>query len=478
MNSFNDFGLLTSLTKTLKEQKLLKPTEIQTQIIPMMMGGQSVVGVAETGSGKTLAYALPLLHKIKTLENEGSPIYQEGAPRAIVMVPTRELGDQVSKVFKTLTHETRLRVRTALGGMDLAQARRNTSGLFEILLATPARLVQMIDLQLIDLNDVRMLIFDEADQMVDQGFLTDSKLVIAACPRDVQLSLFSATVSVTVQELLNDMFQQAEVFRSKGSGKVVASLITKNMMVENGKRWPIFEKLLAEKIEGGTLIFTNTREQCDVVAQEMTEKGFECAVYRGDMDKNMRRLNLKKFREGKIKLLVSTDLGGRGLDLDNIERVINFHLPKEHENYLHRVGRTARAGRKGTVINLVTERDQYLIAKLEGKKSSIAREMASNRRPMNKKADRDRGSSRSASTSKLGRDSRPARPNGPKGYESRPAATGASAKTRSSRSKEDGYSAKDRPAKSARPQETGVNPKARAEGPKPRSIGGKSRYAR
>lgn len=368
MNSFTDFGLIPSILKSLKEQKLTKPTEIQSYTIPLLMSGQSVVGVSETGSGKTLAYALPLLNMLKSLEVEGKSVNEEASPRAIVMVPSRELGEQVSKVFKTLTHDTRLRVRPALGGMPLEQARRNTSGPFEILLATPGRLVQLIERQLINLKDVRLLVFDEADQMLDQGFLSDSNTIVDACGKVPQLALFSATISAAVQELINDLFSKAEVIRSKGSGKVVSSLTTKNLIVEDGKRWPLMEKILAQKIEGGTMVFTNTREQCDKVAKELTDHGYQCTVYRGEMDKNERRANLRSFRDGKVELIVATDLAGRGLDINSVGRVINYHLPKEMENYIHRAGRTARAGRRGTVFNLVTERDRRLIEKLTGQK--------------------------------------------------------------------------------------------------------------
>lgn len=336
--------------------------------LPILMGGQSVVGVAETGSGKTLAYALPLLHKLKALEISGTPVTKEGAPRALVLVPTRELGEQVSKVFKTFTHDTRLRVRPALGGMTLEHARRNIAGPFEILIATPGRLVQMIERKLIDLSEVQILVFDEADQMMDQGFLPDSRFVVEECNADIQMALFSATVSRAVQELINDLFTKAEVIRSQGSGKVVSTLTTENLVVEDGKRWPLMEKILAKKMKGGSLIFTNTREQCDKVTKELLARGHKCVMYRGEMDKSERRGNLKKFREGQAELLVSTDLAGRGLDISDVARVINFHLPKEMENYLHRVGRTARAGRKGLVINLVTERDEKLMKMLEGNK--------------------------------------------------------------------------------------------------------------
>jgi ATP-dependent RNA helicase RhlE len=377
MNSFAEFGLRPSLLKTLKEKSLLKPTDIQSKVMPLLMSGKSVVGVAETGSGKTLAYSLPLLNLVKTMEDNGNAVSLERTPRALIMVPTRELGEQVSKVLKTLTHDTRLRVRAALGGMPLAMARKNTAAAFEILLATPARLVEMIELELIDLSDVRMLVFDEADQMMDQGFLTASNIIVQACPSGIPLALFSATVSPNVQELMNDLFAEAQVIRTQGSGKVTKTLITKNLIVENGKRWPLFEKLLNQKVQGGTMVFTNTREQCEKVAEELRANGYECAVYRGEMDKNDRRMNLKKFREGKINLLVATDLGGRGLDIENVSRVINYHLPKQMENYIHRAGRTARAGRSGVVYNLVTERDQFLINKLEGKKAPPPKREAS-----------------------------------------------------------------------------------------------------
>jgi superfamily II DNA/RNA helicase len=372
MKFFNEFGLLQSLLVTLENKKISKPTEIQCLAIPLIMSGQSVVGISETGSGKTLTYVLPLLHHLKVLEKDERAVTEPRQPRAIVVLPTRDLGEQVTKVFKTMTHDTRLRVRPTLGGMDLAQAKRNIATPFEILVATPGRLVQLIELDSINLSDVRYLVFDEADQMLDQGFFNDSQKIVKTCPKDLLLSLFTATLSVEVQELINELFENAEVIQSKGSGKVVKTLSTSNRTVKDGKRWPIFESILAKKIEGGTLVFTNTREQCDRLAKELIEKGYNCAIYRGEMEKQERRQNLKKFREGKIDLLVSTDLASRGLDLEYVGRVINYHLPQQMENYLHRVGRTARAGRAGLVINLVTERDGRLISKLEGKNYQVS----------------------------------------------------------------------------------------------------------
>jgi len=364
MSSFDKFKLLPSLQETLREKGLIKPTEIQDLTLPELLNGHSVVGVAETGSGKTLAYVLPILHLLKTLENEGQPVNIDKQPRAIVIVPTRELGDQISKVFKTFTHTTRLRVRSALGGTTMEVAKRNIAGSFEVLVATPGRTLKLLERGL-TLNDVRIIVFDEADQMLDQGFLPTAHRIIDACPSTRQMLLFSATISPLVQVLISSLFSNVQVIRTGGSHRIVPTLTTKNELVIRGKRFPLLKNLLTKGVKGGTLIFANTREQCDKLAEQLIAKDLKCAIYRGEMDKVERRSNLKQFRDGQIDILISTDLASRGLDLENVGRVINYHLPKEMQNYIHRVGRTARAGRPGLVINFVTERDKKLIGRLD-----------------------------------------------------------------------------------------------------------------
>jgi superfamily II DNA/RNA helicase len=364
MSQFTDFDLLATIQATLAEKGLKNPTEIQRRSIPLLLDGRDMVGVSETGSGKTLAYALPILNRLKTLENEGDRVTKDAQPRAVVVVPTRELGEQVSKVFKPFTHTTRLRVRTVLGGTTLDVAKRNIQGPFEVLVATPGRMVKLMERRLLSLSDVKILVFDEADQMLDQGFLASAQTIVGACPSKRQMALFSATVSKFVQEVMTSLFSKAEVIRTEGSHRVVATLTTKNQNVMDGKRFPLLETLLESKVKGGTLIFTNTREQCDKLAEELRKSGRECAIYRGEMDKVIRRANLKGFRDGLTELLISTDLASRGLDVEHVGRVINYHLPQQMENYLHRVGRTARAGRPGLVVNFVTERDSALIGEL------------------------------------------------------------------------------------------------------------------
>jgi superfamily II DNA/RNA helicase len=365
MNTFTEFGLLPTLQETLVEKQILRPTEIQARAIPALLGGRSIVGIAETGSGKTLAYALPAMHHIKSLEIAGDAITLSARPRALVVVPTRELGEQVTKAFKPFTHTTRLRVRSVLGGTTTEVAKRGLAGAFEILVATPGRLVQMLERRLVDLDDVQMLILDEADQMLDHGFLPDVTRIIQASPQKRQLALFSATVSPAVEKLIADLFSGAEVIRSAGSHRVVPTLTTLQQLVIDGQRFPLLERMLKKKVEGGTILFTNTREQCDKLADQLAAAKIACVIYRGEMDKVERRQNLKLFREGAVDLLVSTDLASRGLDVDHVGRVINYHLPQQMENYLHRVGRTARAGRPGLVVNFVTERDAPLVSQLE-----------------------------------------------------------------------------------------------------------------
>lgn len=374
MKTFAALPLLSTLQETLVEKGLVHLTDIQSRALPVLLEGRSVVGVAETGSGKTLSYALPVLHRLKSLEDKGDAVEAEHSPRALVVVPTRELGEQVTRVFKPFTHTTRLRVRSVLGGSGLDVAKRNVAGRFEVLVATPGRIVKLLEMGMVDLSDVRVLVFDEADQMLDQGFMPSALKIAEACEQErrPQMALFSATVSGKVEALIKTLFQRAEVIRSEGSHQTVSGLKTKNVEIPEGKRYPVLEKLLSEETEGGTMIFTNTREQCDRLAREMKDSGYSSVVYRGEMDKVERRKNLKLFREGKIQFLISTDLAARGLDVEHVGRVINYHLPQQMENYIHRVGRTARAGREGLVINFVTERDQAFVTKLEKLRSKKA----------------------------------------------------------------------------------------------------------
>jgi ATP-dependent RNA helicase RhlE len=365
MSSFSDFSLLASLTSSLAEQSLTRPTEVQARTIPALLNGRPVVAVAETGSGKTLSYVLPMLHQLKTLEVEGSVVSTAGRPRGLVVVPGRELGDQVSRVFKSLTHATRLRVRTVLGGSHKQVAIRNISGKFEVLVATPGRLIQLLDSGELHLDDVRMLVFDEADQMIDHGFLPVARRLVSQCQTGTLVAMFSATLPRPLEAVVQELYDEAPLLvRTRGSQHTVPTLEVDNRNVVDGCRTDVLRAVFKEDSSTSSLLFANTRKQCDRIADWLESEGIPYVVYRGEMDRIERRTSLRRFRRGEVAVLIATDLGSRGLDIERVQRVINVHLPQDIDNYLHRVGRTARAGRAGLVINLVTERDQPLLDEL------------------------------------------------------------------------------------------------------------------
>jgi superfamily II DNA/RNA helicase len=366
LSSFSTLSLLPTLLESLDALGFSQQTEIQAQTLPALLEDRSLVGVSETGSGKTLAYVLPMLHKLKNLELRGSSVSETRHPRGLVLVPGRELGEQVSKVFKSMTHKTRVRVRTALGGSKKKVTRQSVSGTFEILVATPGRLSQLVNGGEVNLEDVRTLVFDEADQMLDPSFLPVAKAIIRACPKNVQLVMFSATLPGGLETVVHEVFPNTPlVIRTRGSQRVVPTLQTIHTQISSHLRFETLVETLAQAPDVATMAFVNTRDQLEKLGKYLTSEGISFTSYRGQMDRQERRTNLARFRNGEVSLLLATDLGGRGLDIEGVDRVINVHLPQTLDNYLHRVGRTARAGRKGLVVNLVTQRDHPLIAKLD-----------------------------------------------------------------------------------------------------------------
>lgn len=366
MSAFTALPLLPTLSASLSAQGIVQPTEIQSQTLGPLLDGQSLIGVSETGSGKTLAYVLPLLHRLKTLELDGAPVSKKRRPRGLVLVPGRELGEQVCRVIKGLTHQTRLRVRSALGGSSKKVARQNVSGAFEILVATPGRLTQLLKSGEVSLSDARMVIIDEADQMVDASFLPVAKQILGACPPRAQRVMFSATLPRSLSGAVGELFLSPPVWvRTSGSHQLVPTLTTENIDVLRHGRRDALLSVIARDQKAGTILFVNTRAQLDRVAEWLEDEGLACSSYRGEMERKARRASLARFRSGEVSLLLTTDLGGRGLDIEQVVRVINVHLPQDLDNYLHRAGRTARAGRTGLVVNLVTQRDHPLMARVK-----------------------------------------------------------------------------------------------------------------
>lgn len=362
--TFSDLDLLPSLQATLAEGGFTTLTDVQARVLPELLAGRSVTAISATGSGKTFSYLLPILHRLKKLEEGGNPVVLAGEPRALVIVPTRELGEQVTRVFKTFTHATRLRVRSVLGGPKARRNKAALAGMFEVLIATPGRLEAMLEAELVSLDAIRFLVLDEADQLLDPSFGPRVLKIAARCATWRQLGLFSATMPDAARALVADVFHDNVFVETDSSQQLPSGLKTQHIDVPDGVRSVVLARVIAEPIRGGTILFANTRKQADRIVAFLREGGRSCAAIRGEMDPVERRQNLRAFRQRDLEFLVSTDMAARGLDVAHVARVINVHLPKTMEAYLHRVGRTARAGKGGLVINLVTPRDAPLLKDL------------------------------------------------------------------------------------------------------------------
>ena len=369
MPSFDDFEMQPSLARSLAQQGLTTPTEIQARTLPESLVGGSVLGVSATGTGKTLAYTLPMLHRLKEEELRTHIVQEAGRPRGLVLVPSRELGEQVGREFKKLTHQTRLRVRLALGGTPKRVSRKAVANPFEILVATPGRLRTLEEDGELELDDVAIVAFDEADQLLDPGFLPAARALLDGCRDDAQVLLFSATLPERLHTLVEELLPEPPLLvRTEGAGRLVPTVTVDNRPIEDGDRPDLLVRVLAEAPRTATLLFANTRDQCDAIGTWLDHHRVPHVMYRGEMDRIDRRRNLAAFRAGEVHVLVTTDLGGRGLDIERVDRVINVFLPREPRNYLHRAGRTARAGRTGTVVNLVDARDEALMKTLSALK--------------------------------------------------------------------------------------------------------------
>ena len=338
MPSFSEFSLLPSLQATLAELELVTPTDIQEQSIPELLKGQSLVAEAETGSGKTLAFALPMLHQLKELEWTGSHVVDGGRPRGIVLVPGRELGDQVGRVFKSLTHGTRVRVRLAVGGNSKQVASQNIAGLFEILVATPGRLQQLLETSKLSVKDVRIVVFDEADQLLDKGFLPFARKLVRSCRRDVQLAMFSATMKQSLQEVVAEVFREKPLhIKTHGSNRIVQTLRTDNRMVDDGRRVDVLRKVLREDPEVGTLLFANTRAQCGQVAEWLRKLAILVIVIPGpkQLRQNYRTNEDRIFHPAimlaiEVSIAVGRHRGALLTSLDNLP-VLGMHAGRRDD---------------------------------------------------------------------------------------------------------------------------------------------------
>ena len=347
MNSFSDFGLAAPITRALADERYVVPTPIQGETIPLVLARRDVVGIAQTGTGKTAAFALPILHRLA-----GSPVRREPKTcRVLVLSPTRELSGQILESFRTYGRHLRIDTALAIGGVSIGgQVRRLAAGV-DILVATPGRLVDLVRTGAVRLDRVEIFVLDEADRMLDMGFLPDIRRVVAKLPAARQTLLFSATMPAAIAELAKQFLKDPARVAVTPVASTVERVEQRILHLDRGAKLPTLIDFLRRETCDRVLVFTRTKHGADKVVRGLHQGGVAASAIHGNKSQNNRERALAAFRDGSVRTLVATDIAARGIDVDGISHVINFDLPNEPESYVHRIGRTARAGADGIAIS-------------------------------------------------------------------------------------------------------------------------------
>ena len=355
LESFADLGLSGALLRALANADYQTPTPIQAKSIPLLLEGIDLLGIAQTGTGKTAAFTLPLLH---ILEEDNKPTKSRCA-HALILAPTRELAVQISESIKTYGRHMRLRQAVIMGGVgqrpQVDALRRGV----DILVATPGRLLDLIDNGHAHLSETEYLVIDEADRMLDMGFIRDVRKIIAKLPEDRQTLLFSATMPREVAKLAREILFEPERVEIAAKSVAVDRIDQRVHHVDAAAKRTRLTELLAAPTFERVIVFTRTKHGADKVVKQLGRDGISAEALHGNKSQGARQRALANFRAGRSRVLVATDIASRGLDVDNVTHVINYELPNLPESYVHRIGRTARAGAAGIAISLCdkSERD-------------------------------------------------------------------------------------------------------------------------
>jgi ATP-dependent RNA helicase RhlE len=345
MTTFTELPLSAALQQKLAAAQFVTPTPVQAQALPPALEGKDVLATAQTGTGKTLAFLIPIIEMLLR-----EPVRQVNA---LVLLPTRELAMQVHEQYETLRSKTTPKASLVIGGVnEKAQINGIRVGA-GLVIATPGRLQDFISRNLVDLKHIKILVLDEADRMLDMGFLPAIQRIVAILPRRRQTLCFSATLEQSVARLVNDYMRQPVRVELGSVLKPAESVSLKAYEVRPGEKPDVLRHLLyAEK--GQTLVFTRTKRGAQRLARELAREGFNAAMIHGDRSQSQRNDALSGFQEGRFQVLVATDIASRGLHVDDVAHVINYDLPKMAEDFIHRVGRTGRAGSQGRASSIVT----------------------------------------------------------------------------------------------------------------------------
>lgn len=369
--SFENLNLIEPILGALKTEGYEKPTPIQAQAIPLVLNRKDILGCAQTGTGKTAAFAIPI---IQLLCEDKKQVPGKRVIRSLILTPTRELAIQIGESFANYGKNTKLKYKVIFGGVSQhGQVEALRTGI-DVLIATPGRLLDLMNQRYVDLKNIQFFVLDEADRMLDMGFVNDVKKVIAKLPAKRQSLFFSATMPPAIVELANTIL----VNPSKVEVKPVIS--TANLInqvvyfVDKGNKMPLLIDVLKDKSVERALVFTRTKHGADKVSKELVRKGIKAQAIHGNKSQNARQNALNDFKSKLTRVLVATDIAARGIDIDELSHVINFELPNIPESYIHRIGRTGRAGLSGIAIAFCdAEEKEYLrdIQKLIGKQISV-----------------------------------------------------------------------------------------------------------
>lgn len=358
--SFNDFGLCSDILRAINKQGYDKPTPIQAKSIPHVLSGADVLAAAQTGTGKTAAFTLPLLQRLsdkKSRSKAGKPV----KPSALILTPTRELASQIGENLAHYSLFLDLRSETVFGGVKIeGQIKRLSKGV-DILVATPGRLLDLSARRVIDLSSISILVLDEADRMLDMGFIHDIKKVLKLLPVARQNLLFSATFSDEIKRLSRTILVdpvEVQVGSKNRTVDVVTQLVHP---VNQSRKRALLSHLIGTKDLSRVLVFTRTKHGANRLAKQLESDGFPARAIHGNKSQNQRTKALSEFKDGRVKVLVATDIAARGLHIDELSHVVNFDLPNVAEDYVHRIGRTGRAGHIGTAISLVSSVERKLL---------------------------------------------------------------------------------------------------------------------
>jgi ATP-dependent RNA helicase RhlE len=346
--TFAALGLAEPIARALAAEDYTTPTPIQAQAIPVAMAGRDLLGIAQTGTGKTAAFALPILHRLAAGRTAPGP---RGA-RALVLAPTRELAIQIADSLRRYGRHLGLRQAIVFGGVGHRPQIEAMARGVDILVATPGRLLDLMSQGFVRLASVQHLVLDEADRMLDMGFIRDVRKIVAALPTARQSLLFSATMPPDVARLAAEMLNDPARVEVTPVATPVERIDQRVYHVEQPRKRAVLAELLADRAMARVIVFTRTKHGADRVARQLAQAGIDAQAIHGDKSQNQRQRALATFHGGGLRVLVATDIAARGIDVDNVTHVVNFELPHEPESYVHRIGRTARAGAAGIAISL------------------------------------------------------------------------------------------------------------------------------